>query len=163
MTKCVSPWYKGTGKLGVKHQLTCLLSLPIFRLLSHSLSFSLLSHSPPFFLSPLPLSPPSLPFPNHWFLLTAVGIMAVSRSAEYVYCYFCSYNTNFDFCFCCFHHWIKCYCPTLCLVGDRLPMKSAQNVDPGEEHFPLAAVGTRTSELKFGERERERITFRVLC
>ena len=33
-------------------------------------------------------------------------------------------------------------------------MQSAQKVYPGEEHFPLAPAGTRTCELKFGERER---------
>ena len=47
-------------------------------------------------------------------------------------------------------------------------MKSAQKVDPGEEHFLLAPAGTRTCELKFGEREGVGGggvggTFRVLC
>ena len=49
-------------------------------------------------------------------------------------------------------------------------MKSAQKVDPGEEHFPLAPAGTRICELKFGGGgERGGAgggrggTFRVLC
>ena len=39
-------------------------------------------------------------------------------------------------------------------------MKSAQKVDPGEENFPLAPAGTRTSELKFEERQTDRQTDR---
>jgi len=39
-------------------------------------------------------------------------------------------------------------------------MKSAQKVDPGEEQFPLAPAGTRTSELKFEERQTDRLTDR---